>query len=248
MFEERMSDDPERSPSGSPIYRHKERERSFEPAVGGGEHAEAVERHFEQHVGPIDSVFHEIISDLVHVDVHLIRPAAERDHWVLFTTGMSDREMTMPNDAPFPSRAELVVSLPADWKLDQASFEDERWYWPIRGLKFLARLPHEYRTWLGPGHTIPNGDPPKPFEGCAGFCCFMVLPTMLFPEDQRIVTTPSGDSIALYAVLPLHLPEMSLKLNKGSEALLDELDRADVGEVIDPNRPSAVRKKLFGLF
>ena len=38
-------------------------------------------------------------------------------------------------------RAELAIALPADWKLDQESMKDEKWYWPIRLLKSLARLP-----------------------------------------------------------------------------------------------------------
>ena len=29
-------------------------------------------------------------------------------------------------------RAELAIALPADWKLDQESMKDEKWYWPIR--------------------------------------------------------------------------------------------------------------------
>ena len=38
-------------------------------------------------------------------------------------------------------RQELAIALPADWKLDQESMKNEKWYWPIRLLKVLARLP-----------------------------------------------------------------------------------------------------------
>ena len=53
-------------------------------------------------------------------------------------------------------RAELVIALPADWKLNQESMQDERWYWPIRLLKALARLPIYNDTWLAWGHTMDN--------------------------------------------------------------------------------------------
>ena len=51
-----------------------------------------------------------------------------------------------------------MAALPGDWRLTADDFKDERWYWPVRQLKYLARLPHKHATWLGFGHTIPNGD------------------------------------------------------------------------------------------
>ena len=56
-------------------------------------------------------------------------------------------------------RAELAIALPADWKLDQESMKDEKWYWPIRLLKSLARLPINCDSWLGHGHTVENREP-----------------------------------------------------------------------------------------
>ena len=53
-------------------------------------------------------------------------------------------------------RAELAIALPPDWKLDEGSMKDERWYWPFRLLKVLARLPISSDTWLGFGHTMAS--------------------------------------------------------------------------------------------
>ena len=52
------------------------------------------------------------------------------------------------------------ISLKSSQKLGRAGSNPkdlpyER-FWPIQMLKFLARFPHEYKTWLGWGHTIPN--------------------------------------------------------------------------------------------
>ena len=56
-----------------------------------------------------------------------------------------------------------MVVLPESWEISSEAFKDERWYWPIRQLKHLARFPHKYKSWFGYGHSIPNGKPAEPF-------------------------------------------------------------------------------------
>ena len=60
--------------SGSPIYRHGQPSGWEAPA--GEEFLEDISAHIEAHLGLVKSVFHEIISDAVHIDVHFIRPTA----------------------------------------------------------------------------------------------------------------------------------------------------------------------------
>ena len=104
-----------------PIYRHEMRERDFEFAVGDEENIEAITHHFEKHVGRVGNVFHELISDLVHVDVHVIDPTDERRFYTLFTTGMSDRPMTVPDAKAESCRyAELVLYLPQEWPVRES--------------------------------------------------------------------------------------------------------------------------------
>jgi hypothetical protein len=241
----------ERAADGTPILRHEPRETSGTiPATAG--HLEEVERHFETHFGPVEEVFHEIVSDLVHLDVHLIRPVAGRNHWTLFTTGMSALPMTPPSGAEDQKWAELVLFLPGDWELDRIKAAPppadlERWYWPVRWLKTLARLPHEYRTWLAAGHTVPNGDPPAPFADGTKLCCWLLLPPVSVPTAARRIALTDGRSVNLYALHALHLEEVTLKLNKGLDALLDAFERAGVSEVLAPDRQPAARRKLLGL-
>lgn len=244
-------DDNEMSPGGSRVLRHRPRERGFEAAIGGGS-IEEIERHLAAHLGQVSTVLHEIVSDLVHVDVHLVPPSPPRASWTLFTTGMSDRPMTAPEGVD-ERHAELLLSLPADWRMDllqqtPPAPEHERWYWPIGWLKQLARFPHEYDTWLGAGHTIPNGDPPRPFAPGTRLCCWLLLPPMCLPESALQLALADGRTVRFYALHALHPEEVSLKLNRGTDALLDELERAQVTEVLAPARPPVVRKKLFGLF
>src|SRR5262249_6607901 len=114
-----MADEPERSESGAPILRHQPRERQLEPAIGDGANIEKISAHIERPVGPVASVFHEILSDLVHVDIHLVAPANNRNFYTLVTSGMSDRPMTPPEECGEVRFAEIVCCLPPDWPLAQ---------------------------------------------------------------------------------------------------------------------------------
>ena len=237
----------EESPSGSPIYRHKDRERDFELAVGDEETIDAITAHIEEHIGEIDQVWHELVSDLVHIDVHQVPPSEERPFWTLVTSGMSDRPMTVPEGAEEYSLAELMICLPPDWPVSQEDFNDENHYWPVRLLKVLARLPHEYQTWLGPGHTVPNGwEEPVPYADNTSFVCSLLLsPSLLLPSKVSSLELSDGRKINFYAVWPLHQAEVDLKLSRGLGALLDHFEKHQVTELVDVNRPGTVAKQWW---
>lgn len=241
----------ETSPSGAPIYRHETRSKPLEIVTGDSESIEAIAEHIARYIGPPDNVFHEIVSDLVHIDVHVVEPSDERPWYTLVTSGMSDRPMTVP-DPDDPEQkdlryAEMLVCLPPDWPLAQEAFEDENNYWPIRWLKNLARLPHEYDTWLGWGHTVPNGDPAEPVAEGTKLCCMMVMHPVLAPEEFLTLEVSPEKKINFYAMFPLYREEVDLKLKKGAEALVEKFQQAQVSEIIDPTRKNTCKKR-FGLF
>ena len=102
-----MSD--ERSAAGIPIQRHEE-------VVGGGFSAgdpdliAAIDAHVTRHIDKPASVYHEIVSPHVHVDVHVVAPAGDRSVYTLVTSGVSERRMA---DGSF---AELTITLPPTWR------------------------------------------------------------------------------------------------------------------------------------
>src|SRR5262245_43817865 len=106
------------SESGSPIWRHEARPRDFRLATGDPASIEAISNHIETHLGKVAGVFHEL-SDLVHVDVHMVGPTQGRPYQYLVTSGMSDLPMAVPEGAEEWRYAELVVKLPPDWPLTQ---------------------------------------------------------------------------------------------------------------------------------
>lgn len=230
----------ETSPGGSRILRHPARGRQWEPAPAGDrEAATAIDEHIARYFGAPETVWHELASDLVHVDVHVTPPRPDRPLYTLVTSGMSDRPMNVPPvvDARY---AELMIVLPPDWPLTAEAFRDEAAYWPVRLLKTIARLPHAYGTWIGPGHTIPNGDPPEPYAPGVPFTGVLVAPVLRCEDAARTIVTSEGRRISLLALIPVHQAEMDLKLTSGSDALYDAFDRAGVSEVLDPGRPSSV--------
>ena len=231
--------------SGSPIYRHGE-PTAWE-APKGEEFIEQISSHIEQHLGPIETVFHEIVSDTVHIDVHVVRPTEAVPHIRLVTSGMSDLPMTTPDDPEVPKHLELLMTLPAHWQLDQESFENEDWYWPVRLLKTLARLPHKHQTWLGWAHTVPNGDPPEPYASNTKLCGAIVLPSITVPDSFHELNIPGHKSITFYSIVPLYESEMNLKLRLGSDALTKLFDRKGVTDVVDIARKDVTRK-VFGLW
>jgi hypothetical protein len=59
------------SMSGEPIIQHGE-SNAWQPPHGE-ECIEQISNHIEAHLGEIAGVFHEIVSDTVHVDVHIVK-------------------------------------------------------------------------------------------------------------------------------------------------------------------------------
>jgi hypothetical protein len=238
--------DEERSPGGSEIKRYEARDRELEPAHGDPDLIEELTNHVERHLGPEPRVFHELVSDIVHIDVLHGPPTDEFPFNTLMTCGMSERPMAAPEDFPEGRHAEVMLRLPPDWPLEDEAFEDESAYWPVRLLKTLARVPHEYDTWLWYGHTIPNGDPPEPYAPNTELCGAILLTPVLGPDgfDRARV---AGRQISVLAAIPIHADEMDLKLKKGADELAGLFDEAELSELLDPARPSVAprRRRLF---
>ena len=208
-----------------------------------------VTRHLEAHLGPVEIVYHELVSQYAHIDVHHFPPRGGRDFHVLATSGMSERPMRVPDELTADWRfAELLVNLPADWQISEQAFKDDQFYWPVRLLKTLARLPHVYSTWLGYAHSIPNGEPAEPYASTTRLCAAMIVPPLSLGEPIHRLERASGQVIRFWNVLPLHSDELAFKLRKGADALFDRLDAASVADIIDPSRPSVMSRNTWWPF
>lgn len=238
----------EKSDSGSPIYRYNESDTNDFEGASGEPSIEEISDHIEQHVGKIHKVFHELVSEQVHIDIHWVKPTAERPFHTLVTSGMSDKPMNTPKEVEGCEYAELSICLPENWKVGEEHFKDEKNYWPVRWLKVLARFPHEYNTWLCYGHTVPNGDPAEPFAENTQLNTMVLLPTIVFGEEFHSLKL-KNKSIDFYTLIPLYSEEVDLKMKKRVEALFEGFDKHGVTDIVQIDRPNAgKKKKLFGLF
>lgn len=248
-----MSDEPVQPPlseSGAPILRHDARLRPFEPAADNNAALADITAHIETHLGPIALVYHEIVSDLVHVDVHVLAPTPERPFFTLVTSGMSDRAMTPAPDTEGCEYAELMLCLPPTWPIalqagQVETFDDETNFWPIRWLKRLARFPHEYDTWLWWGHSLPNGDPPQPFAPNTRLSGVLLSSPVLAPPEFAALPVNGDKTIHFFSVVPLYPEEMNYKLSLGAESLLDKLDRSGISELLEVDRKSVCRRSQW---
>lgn len=111
--------------------------------------------------------------------------------------------------------------------------KDERWYWPVRLLKVLARLPIQSDTWLGWGHTMDNQ---RPFAEDTKLCGAILAEPQNIRKEGFFCHLPGGEEINFYQVIPLHREELEYKLEHNAEALLEKLEEADF--VVHPDRPA----------
>jgi len=227
-----------------PVIRHSGPPREGKLVAGDGEHIEAISAHIERHVGPVTMVFHEIVSTGVHVDIHQVGATAERPFHVLVTSGMSDLAMSVPEGAEEFRFAELFLTVPAEWSLTMEAFKDEANYWPIRTLKVLARMPHEYDTWLSLGHTVGHGEPPTPYASGTDLCAALLLGPVSVPDEFGEFAMPDGRKVHFWQVFPLYREELDLKVKRGTDALLELFTRHRTPDVIDPKRRNVCRSRF----
>jgi len=233
--------------SGKPIIRHTERTQEQKLAIANEQNLNAISEHVEKYIGKIDNVIHEIISDLVHLDILVVHPTVERNYYTFITCGMSNLPMTVPEGADNYKYAELMLCLPSDWNVSQDAFDNEDNYWPIYWLKTMARLPHEYETWLYLGHTVPNGEPAEPFASNTEFSgMILAIPSVVENVDGFFtLNLPNSNEIHFFSLLPLYKDEMDLKLNKGAEILYEKLNKAGVNDVINLKRSNVAKKRFL---
>ncbi len=193
----------------------------------------AIDDFILKNVGEIVQVFHEVVSDELHIDVHQGRSRGDARYQWLFTSGMSRKPMRLPPEINANPYAELVMCLPPDWPLNVNAFRDENNYWPVRLLKSLARYPHENSTWLYAGHSLPRG---KSFAANTRMSSVMLLRPQLLGAKPFVRV--HNHEVLLWAVCPLYEDELAYKEANGFEALAKIFLERGGSELLDPTRPN----------
>ena len=214
-------------------------ENNYAPEVYSVEEMNVIEEHIQQYFGEFKNVFHELVSPDIHVDICIVPPDGERNYYTLITMGMGAHRMNVPEElAEYKlERAELAIALPKNWKLTSEDFKNERWYWPVRLLKTLARLPISSNTWLGFGHTMDNE---ADFAKNTKLCAAMLIGPQGTEEGSEVCILPNGEEVNFYQVIPLYRDELEYKLAHDADALLDKMKR--ISFVVECDRQNAITR------
>lgn len=166
-----------------------------------------LEKYIEENIGTFDEVFHEIYSPDIHLDIAVIKPTEERPYYSLVTMGAGAHQMNVPHEFKEYQleRCELVIDLPQSWDIKN---NEEKWYWPMRWLKIIARCPIEQKTWVGYGHTFGNGEC---FDDSVSFDTIALTSILDQPLEMS-----NGNIIHFYHLIPLYPEELAYKQEKGN--------------------------------
>jgi len=223
-----------------------------------------IRAHIERHIGRIAAVYPERRREQGpgsepgrgDIEIMHVEPVEALPYHTLITAGMSELRMDVPAEVEAPRRLELMMTLPERWPLDARSREQPRYGWPISLLQELARYPSRRGTWLGWGHTVPNGDPPRAYARTVGsiarrwlrsaeFCGVIIAPSLLVPVPfYELGSGP--ERIGFLSAIPLYREELELQRRAGMEELLSRLLRHDVSDLVLPERRNVARR-FFGL-
>ena len=217
--------------------------KNSEPEVYSEDEMSAIEQHIKNTFGEFENVFHELVSPDIHVDICVVPPSEERDYYTLVTMGMGAHRMNVPEElAEYKlERAELAIALPGNWKLKHEDLKNERWYWPIRLLKTLARLPIASDTWLGFGHTMDNEED---FAKGTKLCAAILTGPQDTEDGSEVCILPGGEEVNFYQVIPLYREELEYKMEHDADALLDKMD--GISFVTYNTRPNAMTMGKLG--
>ncbi len=192
------------------------------------------------------TVFHELVSPDVHIDILIFKPTERCPFYTLCTMGVGAHRMKVPaaelqkeaeNDAfvrtlifPGWDRVELMLYMPDDWRpawFDENADDEEkeRSYWPIQLLKDAARYMVHANTWYAYSQSFA-ADGRDPFAKGIPYCAaafISPLPDCLKPG----FTLPAGGyNVSVLQMLPLR------------ESEHDALMQGGIGEWLRDNLPA----------
>jgi len=197
---------------------------------------ELITSHIRENIGEVSFVLEERESSLVHIGLHVVSPTENANFYTVVTSGMSDKPMAVPAFAPVFKYAELLICLPPWWPFTMEGLAKEETYWPIKLIKDLARYPHQHDTWLCYGHTVPNGDPPKPFAPNTRMSAAILSVPLLFGQKLWRLTASPDKEINFFSVIPIYKEEREFAMSNESDDLLDLLNDNGVTELLDIGR------------
>ena len=180
----------------------------------------------EENFGKVEEIY-EVGYGNFSLDVAQINPTKEKPYYTIITLGMGEHKMYNQNNENFSSFAELMISLPPDWSLD-----DKNYTWAIDELMHLAYIPFTFYFSYEWGHLENNFEP---FSSNTKLSAV----TLLYPEMKKEnsgLLKLENRNLQFYQIVPLYDEEYTFALKNGMKNLLLLDIEKKMSFVIDMNR------------
>ena len=180
----------------------------------------------EENFGKVEEIY-EVGYGNFSLDVAQINPTKEKPYYTIITLGMGEYKMYNQNNENFSSFAELMISLPPDWSLD-----DKNYTWAIDELMHLAYIPFTFYFSYELGHLENNFEP---FSSNTKLSAV----TLLYPEMKKEnsgLLKLENRNLQFYQIVPLYDEEYTFALKNGMKNLLLLDVEKKISFVIDMNR------------
>ena len=180
----------------------------------------------EENFGKVEEIY-EIGYDNYYLDVAQINPTKEKPYYTIITLGMGEHKMYNQNNENFSSFAELMISLPPDWSLD-----DKNYTWAIGELMHLAYIPFTFYFSYEWGHLENNFEP---FSSNTKLSAVSILYPEMKKENSGLLKLENRN-LQFYQIVPLYDEEYTFALKNGMKNLLLLDVEKKINFVIDMNR------------
>lgn len=175
-------------------------------------------------------------QQLVYLFLELETPVT-----VVMTTKLS--EYTMPVSEKWKGREhnELFFCLPTYWDFEDHTNPNSNWIfeWLFR----LENFVYEKNTWLGPGHSIPCGNPPTAISSLMKQEYFMFFDPM-FLSTVLAPLTSADKTIYFLSIVPIFGDELDYKMGKGTHNIVKKFMARKTDERLDDYRFSVLRSRF----
>lgn len=181
----------------------------------------------EENFGRIEKIYQDVGFDNLYLDVAQIKPTKEKPYYTIITLGMGEYKMYNQNNKNFSSFAELMISLPPDWNLD-----DDNYNWIRDNLVHLAYIPFTFYFSYEWGHLENNFEP---FSSNTKLSAVSILYPEMKKENSGLLKLENRD-LQFYQIVPLYDEEYTFALKNGMKNLLLLDVEKKINFVVNMNR------------
>ncbi len=180
--------------------------------------------------------FSTISNEISLYHIHILKEKVS----ILTTIGLCNYEMPVPEKMVNRKYNELFFCIPNYWDINDT--ENEKFNWVFHWIERLTNYVIDKKSWFGPGHTMPCGNP---FQSLSSSMLqnhfFLVDPILL--KDELLPIQLENNEVYFLGIVPIFEDEMDYKQGKGTYKLLKKFNHHGITEKLDDFRGSVLKSK-----